>query len=270
MVTASSIWEGRWAGKRSVIASWTSSGWVCYFQLPRWRWPSSLPKERQVTSSALPVCKFTHSTTVHTLSSATWQITQILVPQALWLAGGGCENTGLADGAWQPRGRSKARSRPWDLVAYRGRSASEAEPARPGLATKAGKWIIPHRYRFQKQRRKKRIPEDAQREKAQNKLPIQPTLWKRLILRFSFCCCAQSYQRSGYERADDSELSELLPVSCMSSESSAGGWLGTQLIAVDPAALRGEQILFLTPFECPVLHFPRPRCSGRNDLNPWI
>lgn len=70
----------------------------------------------------------------------------------------------------------------------------------------------------------KRIPEDAQREKAQNKLSVQ-----LLILRFSFCCCARRYKQSEHQGADDKELSQFLPASCMGSE----GWLETRLTSTN-------------------------------------
>lgn len=104
----------------------------------------------------------------------------------------------------------------------------------------------------------KRIPEDAQREKAPNKLPIQLSVWKQLILRFRFCRRAQSYQQSGYKGADDTECSELLPVSCVCSGGAAAGWLEPQLIATDAAALRREQTLSLTPFGVLWSPFPQP------------
>lgn len=70
----------------------------------------------------------------------------------------------------------------------------------------------------------KRIPEDAQREKAQNKLSVQ-----LLILRVSFCCCAGRYKQSEHQGADDNELSQFLPASCMGSQ----GRLETRLTSTN-------------------------------------
>lgn len=182
----------------------------------------------------------------------------------IWCTGAGSPEAGTRRGV-SSRG----------LVTYSSHSSCKAEPAHANLAAGVGKQLhheqheTPHRYQFKKRWRKRRIPEDAQREKTQNnKLPIQPSLWKQLILRFSFCCCAQSYQQSLYERADDTELSELLPVSCMGSEGSADGWLETQLISIEPAALRGEQILFLTPFGVLSSPFPKPSLLWEERFKP--